>query len=91
MTPTERGERASKLMADQVMIEAFSDIRMALVTRLESLPIGDIDTQHEIALMLQLLKQVRTKLEMYGQDVVVDKAKQRHTDFIQRMKRSITA
>jgi hypothetical protein len=61
------------------------------VTRLESLPIGDIDTQHEIALMLQLLKQVRTKLEMYGQDVVVEKSKQRHTDFIQRVKRSITA
>lgn len=90
MTPIERGERAKHLLADRVMVEVFADLRAELVARLEALPIGDIDSQHEVALMLQLLKQVRSKLEKYGQEVEIDQHRKRNDSFVERIRERFT-
>jgi len=91
MTPLERATRARQLLADEVLRDALSDIRMSLVSQLESVPIGDIDTQHEIALTMQLLKRLRTQLEMYGQEVTIEQNKRKQESFIQRVRAGIQA
>jgi hypothetical protein len=85
MTPREKAERARLLMDDPIMEAVFADIRMGLVSKLEHAPLGDTETQHEITLMLQLLKRLKTQLQTYVQDEVVEKHHQKHESFIRRM------
>jgi hypothetical protein len=86
MTPIERAERAKQLLGDSVFLSAFEDIRNGLVKRLESSPIGDIDTHHEIALTLQQLK---AQLVRYGEEIAVDKQKKRHEEWIEKARQRI--
>lgn len=88
MTPLEKAERARQLLADPVMTAAFSDIRMEIVETLETLPISDVETQHESALMLQLLKRLQSKLQNYGGDLAIEKHRQKQDSFIQRVRES---
>jgi hypothetical protein len=89
MTPRERAEEAKIVLNNPVMEQVFGDIRMGLVNRLESVPIGDIDTQHEIALTLQLLKKLRDQLQTYVNDVKVDEHREKQETFIKRMRQRI--
>jgi hypothetical protein len=89
MTPNEKADNARRILAEPVITAAFSDIRMNLVAKLEQAPIGDVDTQHEIALTLQLLKQLRSQLERYVQDQAVDQHRQKHDTFIEKMRQRI--
>jgi steroid 5-alpha reductase family enzyme len=88
MTPIELAERVNKIMADEAMVEVFTGIRMGLVARLESLPVGDKDSQHEVALMLQLLKQVRVQMETYGREAILVAHDKRNEAFIRKIKQS---
>lgn len=88
MTPIELAQRVTKIMADEAMAEVFTGIRMSLVARLESLPVGDKDSQHEVALMLQLLKQVRVQMETYGREAILSEHDKRNEAFIQKIKQS---
>lgn len=89
MTPRERADRAQQLLDDDVMKQVFTDIRMKLVGQLECVAIGDIDTQHEIALTLQLLKKLRDQLQQYVNEHKVDEHKRRQDGFIDRMRQRI--
>lgn len=89
MTPFERADRAQSLLKDELLNECFAEIRGRLVNQLEAVPMGDIDTQHEIALMLQLLKKVRTQLESYIQTAAVEKHRDKQESFIRKMKQSV--
>jgi hypothetical protein len=89
MTPIERADEAKRVLDNPVMAQVFNDIRMGLVNRLESVPIGDIDTQHEIALTLQLLKKLKDQLQTYVNDVKVDQHREKQENFIQRMRQRI--
>ena len=91
MTPNEKADASRRILAEPVITAAFADIRMRLVAKLEQAPIGDVDTQHEIALTLQLLKQLRTQLERYVQGQAVDKARDKHDTFIEKMRQRINA
>ena len=86
MTPNEKAEGAKRVLNDPVISAAMADIRMGLVGKLEQLPMSDTESQHEIALTLQLLKQLKLQLETYGQDAAVDKAVRRQETFMQRMR-----
>ena len=89
MTPRERADRAAKLLEDELLTQAFADIRMGLVDRLEHTPFGDVETQHEVALMLQLLRQVRTKLEQYCNDAKMIEAQVKQDRFIEKMRQKV--
>lgn len=89
MTPFERAERAKQLLADEVLSEAFGEIRTRLIAQLESLPINDHETQHEITLMLQLLRKVREQLERVVQDGKVMEHRNRQQNWIERMRERI--
>lgn len=89
MTPFERAERAKQLLADEVLQDAFGDIRSRLIAQLESLPINDHETQHEITLMLQLLRRVREQLERVVQDGKVIEHRNRQQSWIEKMRERI--
>jgi hypothetical protein len=89
MTPFEKSERAKQLLADPVLKEALGNIRDALVSGLETAPMGDVDTHHQIALTLQALKRVSTELHRFVQDAVMAEHKNKSQSFIERMREKI--
>lgn len=89
MTPIERAERAKQLLEDVVLREAFKAIRDQLVAKLESSPMGDVDTHHEVALSLQLLRRINVELERFADAIAVDKAREKHENWLDRMRQSV--
>ena len=83
MTPQEKAEAATRLLNEPVMRAVFVDIRDALVAKLEQIPISDKDTQHEITLMLQLLKRFQGQLAKYIGDETILKHRKRQDKFIE--------
>jgi hypothetical protein len=62
---------------------------MRLVEQLESVAFGDVDTQHEITIMLQLLKRLQGQLQRYIQDQAVDKARKKHDAFVEKTRQRL--
>jgi hypothetical protein len=58
------GTRAQRLLEDEILTKAFADVRVAIVERWESAPIRDVEGQHELKLMLRVLSDVRSNLEL---------------------------
>ena len=90
MTPNEKAESARLLLGDPVISAAFADIRLGLVSKLEQTPMADIESQHEIALTLQLLKQLRLQIESYRQHAVIEESHCKHETFVQKMRQKLT-
>jgi len=87
MTPFEKADEAKRLLSNPVLNEAMQDIRMRLVNQLETAPISDVELQHEVALMLQLLKRIRTQFEQYVQEHAVIQHAEKQRNFLDRIKR----
>ena len=90
MTPRERADRAKQILDDPVFVCAIADIREQLVAKLESCPVSDVDAQHDLTLTLQLLKQLRTQLARYCDEIVLDNARERQATWLQRARQSLT-
>lgn len=78
MTPTdviERANQARRLLDDPTLQKAFEGVRQGLLVNIEATMMGDRDTQHELALSLQLLKSIRRMLERWVTDGEVEKIK----------------
>lgn len=90
MTPAEKADRAKQLLSDELLKECFSTLRERMVERMEACPFGDVDTQHEIALGLQVLKQVKVQLHSYINDLTLIEHQQRQESFMERMRQRIT-
>lgn len=90
MTPFERAERAKQLLDDELLREAFADIRSRLIAQLESAPISDVELQHEVTLMLQLLKRLREQLERYVSDGAIEQHRARQQGFIEKLRERIS-
>lgn len=86
MTPFERAEAARHLLANETLKKAFLDIREGLVTQLESIPFHEVDTQHEIALMLKLLNKLKAQLRTYIDAEAMEKDKIKQQTFIEKMR-----
>ena len=84
-----RASRARELLEEQTMRAAFNGVREALVLRLEQCAIGDVATQHEIALTLQLLKQLRAHLQSFVDDGTLAEREQQQERWIERMRKRI--
>ena len=65
------------------------DIREGLVRGLESAQMGDVDTHHEAALSLQLLKRLQTQLQRYIDDAKVQKRKDEQDSWLDRARQSV--
>lgn len=86
MTPIEKGERAKQLLDDPVVTAVFNDLRAAIVDQIEAAPPSDIDSQHELALQLRLLKEVKLRLARYASEIAIDKHKIASERWIDRMR-----
>lgn len=68
MNKIERGERAARVLNDELYKEAFESVRQALLTKFESAPVGDAEGMARIRLCLKLLHDVRANLESVMND-----------------------
>ena len=68
----ERADQAKRVLDDPTLQKAFEGVRQGLLLQLESTMIGDRDTQHEIALSLQLLQSLKRMLERWVTDGQVE-------------------
>jgi hypothetical protein len=89
MTPKELSERARTILAEECMQRVFEDVRQGYLSALEQCAIGDIDTQHQITLSLQNLKQIKLQLMRYGQENVIDNHKREQESFMRRMRQTL--
>lgn len=90
MTPREKADRARQILDDPVFTHVMNDIRDQLVAKLESCPISDVDAQHDLTITLQLLKQLKTQLARYCDEIVLDNAKARQDSWIKRARQTLT-
>jgi hypothetical protein len=90
MTPQEKAHHSEALKTNPVFKLVMSDIREALVGKLEASAIGDVDTHHEVALSLQLLKQIGAQLQRYIDDQTLIEHKSHQDTFLRKMRKSIT-
>lgn len=68
MNKIERGEKAARILNDDLYKEAFEGVRQALLTKFESAPVGDAEGMAKIRLCLKLLHDVRANLEAFMND-----------------------
>jgi hypothetical protein len=89
MTPRDIGLRARELLEDQVLNRCLNDIREKLVSQLEATAMGDVETHHEVAISLQLLKRVRAQLKQYADSLTISEHNAREENFMQKMRKSL--
>lgn len=89
MTPRDKAFDAKALLDNPTLKAAFNDIRMGLVARLENIAPAEVEEQHEIALMLQLLKRLQTQLARYVDEGKLIEHRAKQEDFIQRMRKRL--
>ena len=53
------GRAAQLLLSNPLLTEAFTQIEGGLIEKMAQVPMGDIDTQHELVLTLQLLRRLK--------------------------------
>ena len=90
MTPREKAEQASRFFEEPIMKMAFVDIREYLVSKLEKLTLPNPEAEHEIILMLQILKLFPVQLRKYMDDEVKAKHKRRQEEFIEKTREKLT-
>lgn len=71
----DRAHQAQRLLDDPTLQKAFEGVRGALVAKLEEVPLDDHSLQHEIAVSLQLLKQLKRTLQNWVSDGELEKAR----------------
>lgn len=86
MNKIERGARAKSLLEDVIFKEVQSEIKADIVKKLEEVPVGDIDSQHELVLSLQMLKAHRTRLERWIDDAKIEQKSQEQKSWIEKQK-----
>lgn len=90
MSPLEKASEAKRLLESQVFREVMSDIRNGLISRLEASAVGDVETHHEIALALQVAKQIERTLVSYADELAIDEAERRHKSWIAKARERLS-
>jgi hypothetical protein len=75
MNDEQRGIEAAQLLSNPLFKQSFEGVRQKLLERLEETAIGDVDTQHQLTLCLQTVKQVRRYLENFVRDGELEAAR----------------
>ena len=88
MTPGERVAKANR--AAEVLKELdwlFAEVRDDLTRGLEGSALGDVDTHHNLAISLQVLQQLKAKLQSVVNDGKMASAEMEQENWIRRMRR----
>ena len=70
-------QKSESLLKDPAFRAAIDGVREALVQRLEECPIADTVMQHEIAISLQLLKQIERHIKSFVATGELERAKKK--------------
>lgn len=70
-----RASDAQILLSNPLLKGAFDAVRDKLVTAAENAGMNDVETQHNIVLSLQLLKQIKAQIESYVNDGRIEEFK----------------
>ena len=89
MTPREKADRAKQILEDPVFRAMFEEMRENIVSKLEQLPVSDVEAQHDLTITLQLLKMLKTKLLRYTEEILVDNAAARQQTWLKKARESI--
>lgn len=90
MTPGERVARANRAAEQLKDLEwVFQEVRNDMTRALESSALGDVDTHHNIAISLQALKLVQSKLQAVVNDGKMAAVEQEQENWIRRMRRKV--
>jgi hypothetical protein len=89
MSPREKSDRARQILADPVFQEAVRDIRERIVSKLETVPVTDHATEHELVLTLQLLQRIPARFQAYADELVLEKHQEHQAAFMQRAKQKL--
>ena len=87
MTPFEKSSAATQLMSSEAFKLVLTDIRSELIEKLESCGIADRELQHEVTLMLQLLKSIPARLQRYVDDGKVEEHRNRQDAAIEHRRK----
>lgn len=88
MTPLERADRSKELLDNVVFKQAFSAVEGDLIAKLKTVGFDDHLTQHELVLCLQLLGNVRRKVERWVEDGEAEKKKIAQDNWVARAKQA---
>jgi hypothetical protein len=91
MTPLERSARAKELLENPVLKEAFAGIKTDIIAKLESIALEDFQLQHELTLTLQLLKQLRNRLDRFVDDGKIEQKKIEQQNWIEKARQRFRA
>lgn len=58
-TEIREGRSAQMLLGNPLFQEAFTELESSLIEKMAMVPMGDIETQHELVLTLQLLRKLK--------------------------------
>lgn len=72
MNKIQRAEKAQRILEDELFKESFESVRLALLQKFESAPVGDADGIMKVRLCLKLLNDVRANLETVIRDGKVE-------------------
>lgn len=73
--PVTRGEHAERLLNDEVLQDAFTQVRDGIIHAFENSPVRDIEGQHELRIMLKLLDNVKGNIEQVIANGKLEKTK----------------
>jgi hypothetical protein len=76
----DHGARAERLLKDEMLAKAFTDVEAAIIERWKSCPLKDRDSAHEYRLMYKLLSDVRANLELAVADGKIAAAELKRQD-----------
>jgi hypothetical protein len=68
MDSIQRGAEVEQLLANPLLKDAFTGVREALIKKIETASLDDIEAQHELAVSLKLLITVRQYMENWIRD-----------------------
>ena len=85
MQPLERAARSKELLENAVFKEVMAAIKQDLIASLETSGFDDVDKHHELTLTLQALKRIRTQLERWVADGVLEEKKINDQTLMERM------
>lgn len=91
MTPRDRADRAKQILDDPVFTEALKSIRERIVSKLETVPVSDHDTEHELVLTLQLLQRIPAQFKAYTDELLIEEHKEQQNSFMDRMRQKFRA
>ncbi len=65
MSPEQRAAEAQHVLENPLFKAAFDEMRAGIINQIHIVAVNDVETQHELVLMLQLLESIKGRIEQH--------------------------